>query len=276
MNVGTKTLFEPILMGVLNVTPDSFSDGGDFVDINKAISHAKEMFEKGAKIIDIGGESTKPGSKFISLEDELSRVIPVLTRVKQKFPEIIISIDTNKSEVAENALVCGADMINDISAGTFDTKMFEVVSKHQASICLMHTRDIPEKMQESTNYNDLIKDIYTFLLERINEASKVGIKKENIIIDPGIGFGKSVLQNLEIIRRLSVFKDLGCPILIGTSRKSFIGAITGKDVRERGYGTAATVALSIFNGADIVRVHDVSEMKDVLLVTKAIKEGVFS
>ncbi len=267
---------EPILMGILNVTPDSFSDGGNYVNANQAVLHAKEMLTQGAMIIDIGGESTRPGSKFVSEAEEIARVIPVLKVLKKKMPEMLVSIDTSKSEVARTALDNGADMINDISAGTFDAKMFEVVSSYDVPICLMHTTDVPEKMQDSTEYKNLLEDIYTFLSERIQHAQEIGIKREKIIIDPGVGFGKSVSQNLKIVNNLQYFKELGCPVLVGTSRKSFIGAITGKGVSERGYGTAATVALSVLNGAGILRVHDVADMMDVILVTKAINEESFN
>ena len=265
---------EPVLMGILNVTPDSFSDGGKFVDPIQAVEQAKKMIAEGATLIDIGGESTRPGSKFVSEEEELARVIPVLEAIKKEMPKVLVSIDTNKAVVAGVAIQKGADMINDVSAGTFDAEMFSVVAKHGVPICLMHTKATPDIMQNDTEYNDLISDIYQFLYSRIEVAEKAGIDRKQIIVDPGLGFGKNVEQNLQIIRDLKVFKGLGCPILIGSSRKSFIGKITGKDIYDRIFGTAATVAVSVLNGAGIIRVHDVSEMRDVVLTTKAIKKEV--
>ncbi len=271
---GLDLFNEPVLMGILNVTPDSFSDGGKFIRIALAVAHAKQMVEDGAVLIDIGGESTRPGSNFISMEEELLRVIPVLEAIKKEIPNVLVSIDTNKADVAEMALQKGADMINDVSAGMFDKQMLDVVAKYGVPICLMHTKATPDVMQEDTVYDNLIADIYQFLYSRIEEATKVGIDRKKIIIDPGIGFGKNVEQNLQIIRDLEVFKGLGCPILLGSSRKSFIGKVTGKEVNDRRYGTAATIVVGALNGAGILRVHDVKEMNDALVMTKAIKKVV--
>ena len=265
---------EPVLMGILNVTPDSFSDGGEFSNTEQAVAHAKKMLEEGATIIDIGGESTRPGSSFVSAEEEIARVIPVLEAIKEEMPESIVSIDTNKAVVAELAIQKGADMINDVSAGTFDNNMFAVVSKYGVPICLMHTKGTPDVMQNSTKYEDLIADIYQFLYSRIEVAEKAGISRAKIIIDPGIGFGKDTQQNLQIIKELEAFKGLGCPILLGTSRKNFIGQVIGKEVTDRVFGTAATITVGAMNGAGILRVHDVKEMRDTLVMTKAIKKAV--
>lgn len=271
---GLDLFSEPVLMGILNVTPDSFSDGGKFEVIDDAVIHARQMVEDGATIIDIGGESTRPGSSFVSVEEEISRVIPVLEAIKKEMPEVLVSVDTNKAVVAEMAIQKGADMINDVSAGTFDKDMFSVVAKYGVPICLMHTKGTPDVMQNATNYEDLIADIYQFLYSRIEEAEKAGISRVKIIIDPGIGFGKDTQQNLQIIRELEVFKGLGCPVLLGTSRKNFIGQVTGTGITDRAFGTAATITIGVLNGAGILRVHDVKEMRDTLVMTKAIQKAV--
>jgi dihydropteroate synthase len=271
---GLDLFNEPVLMGILNVTPDSFSDGGKFSGIEQAVGHAKKMVEEGATIIDIGGESTRPGSSFVSVEEELSRVIPVLEAIKKEMPDVLVSVDTNKAVVAELAIQKGADMINDVSAGTFDKEMLSVVARYGVPICLMHTKDTPDVMQNSTKYEDLIADIYQFLYSRIEAAVKAGISRVKIIIDPGIGFGKDTQQNLQIIRELEVFKGLGCPVLLGTSRKNFIGQVTGKGITDRAFGTAATITIGVLNGAGILRVHDVKEMRDTIVMTKAIQKVV--
>ncbi len=268
MDIG-KFFNKTELMGILNVTPDSFSDGGKYSNVEQALEVAKEMIADGAAIIDIGGESTRPGSKAVSEQEELARVIPVLEAIKKELPTAIVSIDTNKSEVARKALENGADMINDVSAGTFDEKMLATVAEFGVPICLMHTSAKPEVMQNNTDYLEVVEDVYKFLEDRILAAEQAGIDKRKIIIDPGIGFGKTVEQNLEIIRNLQKFKGLGCPILMGTSRKSFIGNITGKDVQDREFGTAATMVHNILNGAGILRVHNVKVLKDVLVMTEA-------
>ena len=261
-----------IIMGVLNVTPDSFSDGGEFVQVSTAVDRAIEMINQGADIIDIGGESTRPGSEMITSKEELKRVIPVIKAIRKKNSQIVISIDTNKSVVAEEAIKNGADMINDISAGTFDPNVLEVAAKYKVPIVLMHSISKPKDMQDKIDYEDMLSEIYAYFKDRIKEAKKVGIKKSQIMIDPGIGFGKTFSQNLEIIKHLNVFKGLGCPILIGTSRKRFIGEIVAKETGERLFGTAATVALSRQKGASIVRVHDVAEMKDIIKMTDSIQK----
>lgn len=258
------------LMGILNVTPDSFSDGGDFNSLDTALSQAIKMAENGADILDIGGQSTRPGAEQITLETELNRVIPIIKLIRQKL-SIPISIDTTKSEVAQAAINAGADIVNDISAGTFDQQMFSVVAKLNVPLILMHIRGTPETMQSLTNYDDLISEIYQFFEVRIEAAIKAGIKRSHLIIDPGIGFAKTYSQNLEILRKIPVFKSLNLPILIGTSRKSFIGKIIGKnDPKKRVWGTATTCCAAIEKGANILRVHDVQEMNDVIKVADAI------
>ncbi|MBD2692808.1 dihydropteroate synthase [Anabaena catenula] len=258
------------LMGILNVTPDSFSDGGQFNTVSAALAQAQAMVAAGADIIDIGGQSTRPGAEQITLTEELDRVLSVLQVIR---PEIAIpiSVDTTRADVAEAAVLSGADIVNDISGGTFDPKMLSTVANLDVPIMLMHIRGTPQTMQQQTDYQDLIGDIYSFLSQQINAAIAAGIQHEKIIIDPGIGFAKNYEQNLEIFRRLQTLKALNCPILVGASRKSFIGKILNQpDPQARVWGTAAACSAAIFNGADILRVHDVSEMREVALVADAI------
>lgn len=261
------------IMGVLNVTPDSFSDGGEFDNVENALLQAMKMIEAGADIIDIGGQSTRPGAQEISLEAELSRVIPVITAIRQK-SSIPISLDTTRAIVAAQGIAAGADLINDISGGTFDRLLLPTVAKLAVPIILMHLRGNPQTMQSLTHYDDLVKEIKEFLQNRVKEALQWGIARENIIIDPGIGFAKTGRQNLELLRELGQFQDLGLPILIGLSRKRFIGEITGKDdPKERVFGTAAACAIAIAKGSDILRVHDVAAIVDVRKVVDAIERS---
>jgi dihydropteroate synthase len=261
------------IMGVLNVTPDSFSDGGEFQTVENALQQALKMIEAGADIIDIGGQSTRPGALEITLEEELARVIPVITAIRQK-SSIPISLDTTRAIVAEKGVAAGADLINDISGGTFDRLLLPTVAKLGIPIILMHSRGNPQTMQSLTDYEDLVKEIKEFLQNQVKVALQCGIARENIIIDPGIGFAKTGEQNLELLRELRQFRDLNLPILIGVSRKRFIGQITGKDdPKERVFGTAAACAIAIANGADILRVHDVAAMVDVRKVVDAIERS---
>lgn len=257
-------------MGVLNITPDSFSDGGQFNNVDTAVDRAKALVTAGADIIDIGGQSTRPGAEQISLDEELNRVIPVLTAIR-KVTDLVISVDTTRSEVAKAAIDAGGDIINDISGGTYDPEIFKVASEAQAPIILMHIRGTPATMQQLTDYDDVVAEIISFLNQQIEIAVNTGINRNQIIIDPGIGFAKNYEQNLEIFRRLKQLRQLNCPILIGPSRKSFIGRILNQpDPKGRLMGTAAACSAAIFQGADIVRVHDVKEIRDVCLVTDAI------
>lgn len=258
------------LMGVLNVTPDSFSDGGEFNQPLAALNQAQALAEKGADIIDVGGQSTRPGAPQISVEEELERVLSVIKVIRPKI-DIPISVDTTRAIVAEQAVNAGADIVNDISGGTFDSSMFSTVASLNVPIVLMHIRGTPQTMQLLTDYQDVIEEISNFLLQQITAATTAGIKRENIIIDPGIGFAKNLEQNLEIFRRLKELKTLNCPILVGPSRKSFIGRILNQpDPKARVWGTAAACYAAIFNGADILRVHDVEQMRDVSMVADAI------
>jgi dihydropteroate synthase len=257
-------------MGILNVTPDSFSDGGKYVDAKIAIDHALEMIDNGADIIDIGGESTRPGSEPVSKNDECNRIIPVIESIKKNNSEILISVDTYKSYVAKRAVDAGADLVNDISGLTFDPNMLSYLSGKGIPVILMHINGRPKTMQNNPVYDDLIKDIRNFFLKQCNIAKENGIKKNHIILDPGIGFGKSFEHNFTVIRRLNEICDLGYPVMIGPSRKAFIGDTLGLPLNERIEGTLATVVAGIMNGAKIVRVHDIKEVKRAVKVTEKI------
>lgn len=256
-------------MGILNVTPDSFSDGSSYGSVLEAVEAAEKMVKDGADIIDIGGESTRPDALEVSVREELSRVIPVIESLSTRL-SVPISIDTWKSEVAKAALLAGAEIVNDISAMTFDPFMSEIVAATDAGLVLMHTRGKPSEMQKGTGYNDIVSEVSDALGSAIERAVSAGISAERIVVDPGIGFGKSVAGNLELVRRLSEFSALGRPLLVGLSRKSFIGATLGRDVSERLIGTAASVAVAMVNGAKIFRVHDVREMRDTVDMVRAI------
>ncbi len=260
------------IMGILNVTPDSFSDGGNFTNTQSAFTHAKEMIEEGADIIDIGGESTRPGAESVSLDKELNRVIPTLKAIRSAYPDIPISIDTYKSEVAKAALESGADIINDISGLQFDSRMVEVAKEFNTPVVIMHIKGTPKDMQKNPIYQDLMRELLEYFEERIETLSAHGIEK--IIIDPGIGFGKNFEDNLKIIKHLNEFSLFNLPVLIGLSRKSFIGLITDEPVEDRLFGTLAADAIALSNGAHILRVHDVKPHKDLIKVFKAIAYSV--
>ncbi|MBW4664902.1 MAG: dihydropteroate synthase [Chroococcus sp. CMT-3BRIN-NPC107] len=258
------------LMGVVNVTPDSFSDGGEFATPKAALVQAQRLVEAGADIIDIGGQSTRPRAVQISVEEELERVLSVI-EVLRKEITIPISVDTTRAVVAKAAVAAGADVVNDISGGTFDPEMLTTVAEVDVTIVLMHLRGTPETMQQMTDYENLLGEIHQFLERQIESATFFGVNASKIIIDPGIGFAKNQQQNLEILRNLGFFKSLHCPILVGASRKSFIGRILDKpDPKERVWGTAAACCAAISTGADILRVHDVAQMRDVCRVADAI------
>ncbi|MGI0486965.1 dihydropteroate synthase [Pantanalinema rosaneae CENA516] len=258
------------LMGVLNVTPDSFSDGGQFNTLETALKQARSLITAGADLLDIGGQSTRPQADEISLEAELSRVIPIIQAVRQE-SDIPISIDTTRAAVATAAIAAGADVVNDISGGSFDPEMFPTVAKLGVPVILMHIRGTPKTMQQLTDYRDLMGEITEFLQHQVEQAIACGVDPSRIAIDPGIGFAKTYEQNLEILRRLAEFRMLHCPILVGVSRKSFIGHILNQpDPQQRVWGTAAACSAAIAGGADILRVHDVQAMRDVCQVTDAI------
>ena len=274
LKIGNKT-FElgkkTIIMGILNVTPDSFSDGGRYIDIDDAINHGLKMEREGADIIDIGGESTRPGALKVNLEEELDRISPVVDDLVKKL-KIPISIDTYKSEVAKKTLDLGASMINDITAFQGDKKLVTIVASYNVPVCLMHMKGNPRNMQTNPEYDDIVTEVIQFLKERSDYAKFCDVRPENIIIDPGLGFGKrtgrGIEDNLEIIKRLGEFKQLNYPILIGASRKTFIGNIYGKEktlpASERLEGSLEIASLSVKNGADILRVHDVKETKEFI------------
>ena len=258
------------LMGVVNVTPDSFSDGGEFSTPMAALAQAQKLVAAGADIIDIGGQSTRPGAVQISVEEELERVLSVIEVLRTKIT-IPISVDTTRVTVAVAAVRAGADLVNDISGGTFDPDMLATVALVNVPIILMHLRGTPQTMQKMTAYQNLLEEIYQFLERQIERATFCGVNPAKIIIDPGIGFAKNQQQNLEILRNLGVFKALNCPILVGASRKSFIGHILDQpDPKERVWGTAAACCAAISTGADILRIHDVAQMRDVCRVADAI------
>ncbi|RMG02666.1 MAG: dihydropteroate synthase [Nitrospirae bacterium] len=261
-------------MGILNVTPDSFSDGGLYTDPDRALEHALKMVEDGADIIDIGGESTRPGAEAVPLEEELRRTIPVIERLSREVT-VPISIDTYKSEVARRAIEAGASIVNDISALRFDPEMVSTVADSKAGLILMHIKGTPRDMQKNPHYDDLFSEIKDYLSESITLAESKGISRNRMVVDPGIGFGKTLEHNLKIIANLGFLRELGLPILIGPSRKSFIGMILdGVPPSERIEGTASSVAISVLNGANIVRVHDVKEMTRVVRVADAIKREI--
>jgi len=257
------------IMGILNVTPDSFSDGGRFYKLDDAVRQGMKMAEEGADIIDVGGESTRPGSHPVSLEEELSRVIPVIESLSQQI-DVPISIDTYKAKVAQEALNAGAQMINDISALRHDPEMKKIAASYDVPVALMHIQGTPRTMQEHPWYEDVIGEIAVYLKESIQIAKDAGIDQAKIIIDPGIGFGKRLEDNLNILKNLKEFSILNCPILIGCSRKSFIGKILNLPMEERLEGSLAALAVAVMNGAHIVRVHEVKESKRVVSLVDAI------
>ncbi len=266
LDLGSRTH----IMGILNVTPDSFSDGGQFADRDRAVAHARDMASQGADIIDIGGESTRPGSQPLTEDEELRRVIPVIERLSDEIP-VPLSIDTYKTTVAGQALRAGASLVNDISGLRFSPDMAKVIADEGAAVVLMHIKGTPRDMQKDPVYEDVIREITDSLHESIDIALRAGIPRNKILIDPGIGFGKTVEHNLIILRRLDELRILGCPLVLGTSRKRFIGTVLGSpEPKDRIEGTAATVALGIDRGAHIVRVHDVGEMVRVARMTDAI------
>lgn len=266
----TLSLQRPLIMGILNLTPDSFSDGGRFSDPNVAFDKALQMEAEGADIIDIGGESTRPGADPVSIDEELRRIIPIIERLAGTLT-CAISVDTWKSAVAAGALSAGAEIINDISGFNFDPQIGTLAASSGAGVVLMHTRGTPDKMQQDTRYDDLMKDVSDGLRASIIRAREAGVCAECIAIDPGIGFGKDAAGNMALIRRMAELSGFGLPILSGPSRKSFIGKVLGRDQPDdRLFGTAAAVAISVSNGASILRVHDVRAMRDVADMAHAV------
>ena len=275
MEFGKKTS----VMGILNVTPDSFSDGGRFLSAGSAVKRAFEMLDEGADILDIGGESTRSGAEEINFQEEIERVIPVIEDIRrsrgQANRHFLISVDTRKSRVAEAALKAGADMVNDVSGLCFDPKMPEILAVYGVPVIIMHSKGDPKTMQNAPRYDDLIYEMMLFFEERMNAACKAGIKETNIVIDPGIGFGKTLDHNIEIIRRLEEFRCFGRPVCIGASRKSFIGKILSvEDPSLRDVGTASTISIAISKKVDIIRVHNVGMARQTAVISDTIlREG---
>jgi dihydropteroate synthase len=255
----------PLVMGILNVTPDSFSDGGKYADVTTAVEHARDMAAAGADMIDIGGESTRPGAEPVSAGDEVRRVLPVIERL----PDLLVSIDTMKASVAARSLAAGARIVNDISALRYDARMVDIVREHSAGVVLMHMQGTPATMQQAPRYDDVTREVREFLAERIAFAEAHGIKKTQIAVDPGIGFGKTVAHNLQLLAQLEQLSVLGCPILVGASRKSFLGG----QPHERLPGSLAVAAWAVAQGAGVVRVHDIAETVAVVKLIEAVKHA---
>jgi dihydropteroate synthase len=262
----------PLIMGIVNVTDDSFYDGGRYLDSERAIAHAIELLEQGADILDIGAESSRPGAHPVKEEDELARVVPVIAELARRIT-VPISVDTTKSRVAQAALDAGASIINDVSALRGDTAMASVVARSGAGVVLMHMQGTPQTMQTAPTYGAVVAEVMQFFKERMRAAMEAGIAQMNIVLDPGIGFGKLLEHNLELLDRLPELAMLNRPMLVGVSRKAFIGQLVGRSVEHREWGTAAAVALAVDRGAGILRVHDVSMMADVVKVAAAIGAG---
>jgi dihydropteroate synthase len=262
-------LDRPVLMGVVNVTPDSFFDGGRFDDPQRAVAHAVRLVEEGAALLDIGAESTRPGALPVDEQEERRRLIPVVAALA-KAVSVPISVDTSKAEVARAAIDAGAVMINDVTALRGDRAMVDVAAQTGAGLVLMHMQGTPETMQQAPHYDDVVGEIAQFLAERARFAVDHGVSQDRIVLDPGIGFGKTLDHNLDLLANLHVFAQLGFPLLVGPSRKGFIGQLTHQSVEARAWGTAGVVALAVQQGANILRVHDVGPMKDVVSVAFAI------
>jgi dihydropteroate synthase len=256
----------PLIMGILNVTPDSFSDGGKYASYKSALYQAEKMIEDGVDIIDIGGESTRPGALAVAEKDEVERVIPLLSAIKEKFA-VKVSIDTSKAEVMRQAIVHGADMINDVRA-LQNEGCLAVLAESNLPVCLMHMQGLPSTMQNNPNYEDVISDIKSFFIERINACEQQGINRTRLILDPGFGFGKTLEQNYQLLAQLAQFNDLGLPLLSGTSRKSMIGDLLSRNVDDRLAGSIATAIIAAQQKANIIRVHDVKETFDALKILK--------
>ncbi|HYZ03992.1 MAG TPA: dihydropteroate synthase [Rubrobacter sp.] len=261
----------PVVVGILNVTPDSFSDGGDFLDPEVAADQAATMLDEGADMLDVGGESTRPGSDPVSQEEEIRRVVPVLERILSARPEAVISIDTYRSGTATAALEAGASLVNDVTALRGDPRMVSVVEGAACPVILMHMQGEPKTMQKEPHYEDVVGEVRDFLAERAEYAVAAGVRPENVIVDPGIGFGKNLEHNLALLRNLDAVVDLGFPVLIGSSRKRFIERITGvQEARDRVSGTVATTVLAYERGATFFRVHDVRANREALAVAEAV------
>jgi dihydropteroate synthase len=268
----TLDLNRPCVMGILNVTPDSFSDGGHFFSVDDAVEQARHMIAAGAAIIDIGGESTRPGAQAVPAEEERKRVLPVIKRIRKAFPDTVISIDTSKAEVMADAIGAGARLVNDINA-LRSPDALDVIANSNAAVCLMHMQGEPRTMQNDPQYHNVVGEVRNFLQQRIKACVAAGIGRDRIVIDPGFGFGKTLQHNLLLIKNLKKFKELGVPLLVGVSRKSMIGAILNKPVNERLTGSLSLAALALWMGADILRVHDVEPTIEALKIVNAVQSA---
>lgn len=262
-------LSTPIVMGILNVTPDSFSDGGRWLDTAAAVDHALEMAEQGAGIIDIGGESTRPGAATVSEEEELRRVVPVVEALARKI-DVPISVDTSRAAVIDAVWEAGATIINDVRA-LIEPQSLSAAARTRAAVCVMHMQGQPKDMQQNPAYGDAVSEVAQFLAERVAACRDAGIEADRIAVDPGIGFGKSVAHNLDLLKHLDRLHEIGCPLLIGVSRKSFIGAITGRAVGDRLHGSLAFATAAVLQGASIIRAHDVGPTVDAVKVAAALR-----
>ncbi|MDX8390821.1 MAG: dihydropteroate synthase [Mariprofundaceae bacterium] len=258
------------IMGVLNCTPDSFSDGGKYIETDLAVSHGKAMWQAGAAIIDVGGESTRPGAQFISIEEELKRVIPVIEGLVQYGCKI--SIDTSKAQVMRRAIAAGASMVNDVSALTADADAMSSITETSVDVCLMHMQGTPESMQNNPSYGDVVSDVEVFFTQRVEACLNAGIEASRLILDPGIGFGKTLEDNLQLLTSIPRLKKLGLPLLIGLSKKSFLGLVTGHETADREIETSAAHAICCYVGADMIRLHDVSLQQRAIAIGSALRQ----
>lgn len=271
--IAGRDMARPQIMGILNVTPDSFSDGGSYVTHEAALAQAQMMVGAGASVIDVGGESTRPGSLEVPVTEEIARTAPAIAALRAGGIEVAISIDTRKGPVAAAALAAGADIVNDVAAFTFDPAIREV-SRAAAGLCLMHAQGTPQTMQQDPHYDDVLLDVYDFLEEKVSGAEAAGIPRARIMVDPGIGFGKTLAHNLTLLRNLGLFHALGCPILLGVSRKKFVGQIGGEaEARRRVPGSVAVALAGVAQGAQILRVHDVWETRQALALWQSVTVG---
>jgi dihydropteroate synthase len=273
-NLGRTTLSlgdTTLIMGVVNVTPDSFSDGGHFFDPEKGIAHGRRLAEQGADILDIGGESTRPGSDPVPAEEETNRVIPVVRELRRHLPDILLSVDTSKAAVAAQAIEAGADIINDVTAGHGDPAMIPLLAGSKVGLAIMHMQGTPKSMQHEPRYDDVVQDVIRFLQERIKVFAQAGVDPERIVVDPGIGFGKTLEHNLALLAGLREFTMLERPLLLGVSRKRWIGELTGRPVDQRLAGSLAGAAACVERGAHLLRVHDVAETRDLVRVLDRIR-----
>ncbi len=276
LRVGDRTLGPgPVLVGILNVTPDSFSDGGDHFDLEAAVRHAARMLDEGAQVIDVGGESTRPGSDPVPAEEEVRRVVPVIRKIVSDYPDAIISIDTYRTSTAKAALEAGARIVNDVTALRKDPEMTNLVADAGCPVILMHMQGEPKTMQQNPSYEEVVREVRDFLAERADRAISAGVKPENIVLDPGIGFGKTLEHNLKLLKYLDAIVDLGFPVLVGTSRKGMFGKIPGagspENPKERLFGTVAANVMAYERGVTFFRVHDVRENREALAVAEAVR-----